>query len=153
MSPILIAGLVLVCIVLFYFFDLFGVKKWADKTFGKKAANKFGDYHNDNSMRPAPKRISIFCKPGEILSTKLLKSDKVGFLLQYNCHDKTGKLTKSTEHIIPHRSDRPSISDSVQRVDPSNWGTNRISSDNPNYYSHKRDYYPDEYSRDRDFHY
>jgi len=41
MPPILIAGLVLVCLALLYYFDIFGVKKWADKTFNIKSANKF----------------------------------------------------------------------------------------------------------------
>ncbi len=43
MSPILIAGLVVVCLAALYYFDLFGAKKWANKTFGKKTADKFRD--------------------------------------------------------------------------------------------------------------
>ena len=60
MSLILIAGLVLVCIALFYFFDIFGVKKWADKTFGKKAANKFVS----NANRP-PVGSAVLCSKGD----------------------------------------------------------------------------------------
>ena len=117
MSPILIAGLVLVCIAIFYFFDVFGVKKWADKTFGKKTANKFVsnayqqslDYVNDwwSNLTPEAKLLSKsdpphnFCKPGEIITTKIQKNEAGDMLLVYECHDKTTRRLTRSEGAKP----------------------------------------------------